>query len=532
MGENFGLFKSFGDRLFEGETPTNLGLIGNISLLDVDTSAFITRVTAAGGTLNLTEITAVNNLVLQLKIDNIWTSMKAVYPMVGSSAAACAQNLISDTYTGSFTSGWTFASTGVTGNGTSSYMNTSLIPSSVLSLNSAHLSVYLRTVLTPNQIFLGSKSTPPNDLIYLLNYGFLAVNNGDTVATNTAGQNGFFVNSRTASNSVKQYKNNAILTALTTASTGLSVASIYVGAFNNGGTVLLPSNNQISFASIGDGLNDTQESNFYTAVQAFQTTLGRQITSNDVDAQAFFDRVTAAGGTLTSTEQTAVNNLVIDMKATGTWTGMKAIYPMVGSSAAACSQNLKSSSFTGSFSSGWTFASTGVTPNGSSAFMNTAFTPNGNLSVNSQSYGYYSRSNTAAGAKREMGGYSPLLGGNEDVGLLAKYTGDLFYSIIGGTIYPNVANTDSRGLFIINRTSATNVKGYKNNSLVINGTNPNVTILNMPVYIGCRNTNTVPGEFTDRQCAFSFIGDALTDTQASDLYNSVQTFQTTLSRQV
>ena len=252
----------------------------------------------------------------------------------------------------------------------------------------------------------------------------------------------------------------------------------------------------------------------------------------DPDATAFFGRVTAAGGTLTTTEKDAVDTLVKSMKAIGTWTSMKAIYPMVGASAAACAQNLKSASFTGTFTSGWTFASTGVTPNGSSAFMNTAFTPSGNLSVNSQSYGYYSRSNTAAGAKREMGGYSPLLGGNEDVGLLAKYSGDLFYSIIGGTIYPNVANIDSRGLFIINRTSATNVKGYKNNSLVINGTNPNVTILNMPVYIGCRNTNTVPGDFTDRQCAFSFIGDGLTDTQASDLYNSVQTFQTTLSRQV
>ena len=38
MGENFGLFKSFGERLFEGETPNNLGLIGstNISSLLLD----------------------------------------------------------------------------------------------------------------------------------------------------------------------------------------------------------------------------------------------------------------------------------------------------------------------------------------------------------------------------------------------------------------------------------------------------------------------------------------------------------------
>jgi hypothetical protein len=39
----------------------------------------------------------------------------------------------------------------------------------------------------------------------------------------------------------------------------------------------LPSNRECAFSSIGDGLTDTQASNFYTAVQAFQTTLSRQV---------------------------------------------------------------------------------------------------------------------------------------------------------------------------------------------------------------------------------------------------------------
>jgi hypothetical protein len=69
----------------------------------------------------------------------------------------------------------------------------------------------------------------------------------------------------------------------------------------------------------------------------------------DSDAQAFFDRVTTASGSLSTTEQAAVNQLVLDLKANSIWTPMKAIYPMVGASAAACAQNLKSSSFTGTF---------------------------------------------------------------------------------------------------------------------------------------------------------------------------------------
>jgi hypothetical protein len=36
-------------------------------------------------------------------------------------------------------------------------------------------------------------------------------------------------------------------------------------------------NKELAFSSIGDGLTDTEAANFYTAVQAFQTTLGRQV---------------------------------------------------------------------------------------------------------------------------------------------------------------------------------------------------------------------------------------------------------------
>jgi hypothetical protein len=89
----------------------------------------------------------------------------------------------------------------------------------------------------------------------------------------------------------------------------------------------------------------------------------------DTDAQAFFDRVTTAGGTLSATEQNAVNTLVVGMKADGIWTKMKAIYPMVGASAAACAQNLKSASFTGTLYGANTFSSNGLITNGTNSAM-------------------------------------------------------------------------------------------------------------------------------------------------------------------
>jgi hypothetical protein len=41
-----------------------------------------------------------------------------------------------------------------------------------------------------------------------------------------------------------------------------------------------------------------------------------------------------------------------------------------------------------------------------------------------------------------------------------------------------------------------------------------------------------PGQYSGRETAFSSIGDGLTDTEAANYYTAVQTFQTTLSRNV
>jgi hypothetical protein len=247
----------------------------------------------------------------------------------------------------------------------------------------------------------------------------------------------------------------------------------------------------------------------------------------DADAQAFFDRVTAAGGTLSATEQTAVNTLVITMKADGTWTPMKAIYPMVGASAAACAQNLKSSSFTGTFSSGWTFASTGVTPNGTSAFFNTTLIPNTSLTLTSGHMSFYSRTNNNTGVY-DMA----AVGGATEQNLIVRYSNNNSYYCYGDTAQvQSIANTSGLGLFVTNRNSATNTTGYKNGSLVINGIQTSL-LSTSQIFIGAAGSGGTATGFSTKQCAFASIGDGLTDTQASNFYTAVQAFQTTLSRQI
>ena len=256
----------------------------------------------------------------------------------------------------------------------------------------------------------------------------------------------------------------------------------------------------------------------------------------DPDAQAFFDRVTTAGGTLSTTEKNATNQLVLDMKTAGIWSSMKAIYPMVGASAAACAQNLKSSSFTGTFSSGWTFASTGVTPNGTSAYFNTTFIPNTNLTLNSASYSVYSRNNFTPLANQSWGvstnpaNFLPIFGSTIFV---TKSISQYLYSYQSPDVMTSATGQNLAAMFLATRTSAMNAKSFRNTtqlSAVTAQSQPNQPTTAFA--FGALNGPTAFQDYCTFEHAFAHIGDGLTDTQASNLYTAVQAFQTTLSRQV
>jgi hypothetical protein len=348
---------------------------------------------------------------------------------------------------------------------------------------------------------------------------------------------GYYVNTRTANNVFKMFKSDTLKATNTNTNTATMVNRNIFLAASNETTITQFSPRQTAFATIGDGLTDTQASNFYTAVQTFNQTLSRQVGAqivSDADAQAYINRVYTAGGTLTNTEATAVNQLTIDMKASNVWTSMKAVYPMIGSSAAACAQNLKSSSFTGTFSSGWTFASTGVTPNGTSAYMDSGLNASGNLTANNWHLSYYSRTNNAVSVDFDFGTGNSV--GYYSSSMFLRRTGDTS-GFDSGNASSNVristTITDSRGFFIGKITSSSDRKYLRNNSVIASSIATNSNILHSyNLYLSAYNQTGTALFFGSKQCAFASIGDGLTDLQASDFYTNIQTFNTTLSRQV
>ena len=257
-------------------------------------------------------------------------------------------------------------------------------------------------------------------------------------------------------------------------------------------------------------------------------------TAFDSDAVAFF---TAANITDT-TQKNAVNTLVLSLKSANIWTKMKAIYPVVGGVASAHAVNLKQpGTYNLSFATGWTHASTGMTPNGAT-FANTNLIPSSVFNTTTfESYSYYSRTNATSPDDYVIGSFNGVNGTN--CGIIGRRTttnlSGAFSNYNSGISYQDAryTNTDGRGFYLGNQ-QGTGIKFYKNGSLVAQNTTvaTNANQSTYSVYLGALNyLNSVSGA-TTKECSFSHLGEKLTDAEATNFYTAVQTMQTTLNRQV
>jgi len=257
------------------------------SSVDPDAQAFIT----AAGITDSTQQSAINTLVVDLKGYGIWTKMKAIYPFVGGTASTHKWNLkdprdLDAAFRLVFSGGWTHSSTGAKPNGTNGYADTKLIPSSVLTETSQCSSIYSRSNFNNagiNEDFSAISTSGNFTIIAGLNFaGINAFTRYGSITDvrNTSAQrfDGYFVGSRTANNVLKLWRSNVqLVSTQTTTESGIANIPPFLGAANNSGTASNFCNREYALASIGDGLTDTEAANLYTAVQAYQTTLSRNV---------------------------------------------------------------------------------------------------------------------------------------------------------------------------------------------------------------------------------------------------------------
>lgn len=241
----------------------------------------------------------------------------------------------------------------------------------------------------------------------------------------------------------------------------------------------------------------------------------------DPAAAAFF----SATGITDPTIQSAVNDLVIAMKADGVWDECDAIYPFVGGDSTTHSYNLKdTSTYQITFSGGWTHNSNGITGNGSNTYADTGWNPttvgrntDGHMSI-------YSRTNynSPSALMSDMGcGSSPA------ESLMALSNGGTTYWIWNSAVLSN-AYGNTQGHYMTRR-NASNTIGVKNGSTIVSG-GTGSGYPNRNMYIGAQNTTSGAARWTTRNYAFASLG---TDVSSpSTFYTIVQNFQTALSRNV
>ena len=257
--------------------------------------------------------------------------------------------------------------------------------------------------------------------------------------------------------------------------------------------------------------------------------------SFDPDATAF---LTAAGIT-DSTQQNAVNQLVLDMKTANIWTKMKAVYPFVGGTASTHKWNLvnpvdSDAAFRLVFSGGWTHSNTGALPNGTNAYADSKFDKaNFNTNINSYSLGVYLNSPLISTRYHfgASGGSS-----NQVISLRANnasektgYLETAFYLLTK----TGLNTTTQQGFWAISKR-ATNDRAMicSDGTFVYRTESAGVTQNSYTIFFGAQNAAGSPTQYDTMSHAFDFIADGLDDTELTNLRIAVQTFQTTLGRNV
>ena len=251
--------------------------------------ALTTAWISATGETDTTIISALNTLETDLTTYGLTAKIKALYPMVGGTAAKHKFNFmdardLDAAYRLTFSGGWTHSSTGALPNGTNAYADTFFIPSTAgVGLNSSHFSYYSRTANTAStavmgvyaSIVIGNIGTKQALFPSYLGNLYFGVNADEDSLTAVA-TNKFYLASRVNSTQQSIYVNSTANT-YTRNSAALPDIKMYLGALNNFGSAFYFNARECAFSSIGDGLTPTEAANFYTAVQNFNTTLSRQV---------------------------------------------------------------------------------------------------------------------------------------------------------------------------------------------------------------------------------------------------------------
>jgi hypothetical protein len=247
-------------------------------------------------------------------------------------------------------------------------------------------------------------------------------------------------------------------------------------------------------------------------------------TGGDSDVTDFLTATGITDGTI----ETAITDLVSDLKTNYFWNRLYAIYPFVGGTATTHKFNLKDSrdldeAFRITFNGSWTHNANGITGDGSTTYADTNLNGQFNCTVYNECMGVYTRDVIN----------SCLIGTSSNPTDQIVQVGGTLYSSLS-SVNASGAVTASDGLYTVNRLNINNCQTYINGSVVLDLTNAIASYgnQNLNYYLGARNNGGGIDFRSTNNIAFAFIGKGFTALEQVSLYNIIQDFQTTIGRNV
>jgi hypothetical protein len=361
-----------------------------------------------------------------------------------------------------------------------------------------------------------------------------------------------YIISRTSPTSLRMYRNGAFESETTTSVTppGSSLP-LFVHRRNNGGT---PNGEQIGMSiwaySIGAGMTAQQVTDYYNAMTAFNTSMGRLFfvtpQVSNADAQSWITRVYNNGGTVSSSTATAVNNFCNAIDAAGIRDRFFRLNLFCGGTSgtsaglAAClvplyrGQSVGGTQYGGYIDTNSNFAvgdyaetgaSGGLQGNGTNKILDTGLP-----------------GNTFATSSRHLSAYEIVNATTDYSPSLKQFTSPSTHWSLGpwttldNYVYAGYSGVGGQpialkqtGHFFGQNTKNTEAEIYRNGSFITtNNTGPAVSSVDSTTITVLGST----GEFSEARLGGYSIGIKMDSTQVLAYYNAMQAFQTALSRNV
>ncbi len=273
-------------------TVFSAGLHGAVRYGNMDPKVgdWIKRVRTAGGTATGLSVVANDQFMKIATAGGLRSTLYRVNTYTGLDLTTCLVPLI-NSYGGTvdgnpgsvFVAGDYSESTGLTGDGSTKYIDTGLLMTSLPDVNSGSMCAYIRTNSQESKLTMGTGSGSVDiGYLYIRDVGDLikGVWFLETGASTTGTDSrGLFQISRTASNAIALYRNGSSI------ATGAGGA----GSFNTLANLLVHAWNNITFGArdftartlagygVTSGHTATQALAYYNAWQRLQTILGRQV---------------------------------------------------------------------------------------------------------------------------------------------------------------------------------------------------------------------------------------------------------------